>query len=119
MSPNLRSATSVPYATGLPGRSVPTIFPFSCSALLISALAYKSHIIVLSIPATKTTSKPRSDALINGTAEICMTSTSLAIRAGRARVEDMEIISTSSPSLANPPVSFAIHIEAMVPDVNK
>jgi hypothetical protein len=31
----------------------------------------------------------------------------------------MEIISTSNPSLANPPVSFAIHIDAMVPDVNK
>ena len=44
---------------------------------------------------------------------------SLAINAGRARIEDMEIISTSSPSLANPPVSFAIHIDAIVPDVNK
>ena len=48
-----------------------------------------------------------------------MASTSLAISAGRARVEDMEIISTSNPSLAKPPLSFAIHIDAMVPDVNK
>ena len=31
----------------------------------------------------------------------------------------MEIISTSNPSLAKPPVSFAIHIDAMVPDVNR
>ena len=93
--------------------------PFSCSALLISGLAYKSHIIVLSIPAMKATSKPRRDALINGTAEIWMASTSLAIRAGRARTDDMEIISTSNPSLAKPPLSFAIHIDAMVPDVNK
>jgi hypothetical protein len=31
----------------------------------------------------------------------------------------MEIISTSNPSLAKPPVSFAIHIEAIVPEVNK
>ena len=67
----------------------------------------------------KTTSKPRSDALINGTAEIWITSTSLAISAGRARTDDMEIISTSNPSLAKPPVSFAIHSDAMVPEVNK
>ena len=31
----------------------------------------------------------------------------------------MEIISMSSPSLAKAPVSFAIHIDAIVPDVNK
>src|ERR1043166_4253050 len=75
--------------------------------------------MVLSIPATKTASKPRSEALINGTAEICITSTSLAMSAGSARTDDMEIISTSNPSFAKPPVSFAIHIDAMVPDVNK
>src|SRR5258706_12076823 len=75
--------------------------------------------MVLSRPATNTASKPRSDELISGTAEIWMTSTSLASKAGRARVEDMEIISTSKPSLAKPPVSFAIHMDAMVPDVNK
>ena len=56
-------------ATGLPGRSVPTIFPLNCSALLISGLGYRSQIIVLSIPAMKTTSKPRSDAVITGAAE--------------------------------------------------
>ena len=48
-----------------------------------------------------------------------MTSTSLAIRAGRARTEDMEIISTSRPSLAKPPLSLAIHIDAIVPEVNR
>ena len=48
-----------------------------------------------------------------------MRSTSLAISAGKASVEDMEIISTSKPSLAKPPVSFAIHIDAIVPDVNR
>jgi hypothetical protein len=48
---------------------VPTIFPLNCSAFLISGLAYKSQIIVLSIPAMNTTSKPRSDAVITGAAE--------------------------------------------------
>ena len=48
-----------------------------------------------------------------------MTSTSLAIKAGRARTEAMEIISTSRPSLAKPPLSLAIHMEAMVPEVNR
>jgi hypothetical protein len=31
----------------------------------------------------------------------------------------MDITSTSNPSLAKPPVSFAIHIDAMVPEVSK
>jgi hypothetical protein len=43
----------------------------------------------------------------------------LAMSAGNARTDDMEITSTSNPSLAKPPVSFAIHIDAMVPEVNK
>ena len=39
--------------------------------------------------------------------------------AGKARTDDMEIISTSNPSFAKPPVSFAIQSDAMVPEVNK
>jgi len=58
------------------------------------------------------------DGLINGTAKIWITFNSFTSSAGRAKVEDTEIISTSNPSLAKPPVSFARHIDAIVPDVN-
>ena len=87
--------------------------------LVTTGSASNADIIVLSSPATKIASKPRSEAVITGAAETWMTSTSLAISAGKARAEDMEIISTSKPSLAKPPVSFAIHMDAMVPDVNR
>jgi hypothetical protein len=34
-------------------------------------------------------------------------------------VDDMEIISTSKPSFANAPVSLAIHMDAIVPEVKR
>jgi len=67
----------------------------------------------------KTTSMPRREAVITGAAETCTASSSLAISAGIALLDDMEITSTSKPSLANPPISLAIQSEAIVAEVLK
>ena len=73
--------------------------------------------MVLRRPATKTTSCPRSEAVSTGAADISTASSSPAISAGSAALAVIDSTSTSTPSLINAPVSFAIHSGAIVPEV--